>query len=297
MRNREFPVSTIARALGVSRSNLYAREKSTARASNYSKTEDVELLSFIRKIVSERQTYGYRRTTVMLNKHLAALGKPKVNHKRVYRIMRQNGMLLVRYTGKRPGKVHDGKVCTETSNRRWCSDGFEIPCENGERVRVIFGLDTCDREIMAYEASCTGYTADMAQNVMLGCVEARFGKPVTPHKIEWLTDNGSCYSAKETIQFGIMLGMECRFTPVRSPQSNGMAESFVKTFKRDYIFSHARPDATSVMDHLKEWFEDYNENAPHKALRMLSPREFIRSRESELSPREMGATLKAMAYM
>ena len=31
------------------------------------------------------------------------------------------------------------------------------------------------------------------------------------------------------------------------------------------------------MAQLPGWLEDYNENAPHKALRMLSPREFIRS--------------------
>ena len=34
-------------------------------------------------------------------------------------------------------------------NCRWCSDGFEIGCDNGEKVRVAFALDCCDRE--AYE--------------------------------------------------------------------------------------------------------------------------------------------------
>ena len=56
-----------------------------------------------------------------------------------------------------------------------------------------------------------------------------------------------------------------------------MAESFVKTFKRDYVYVHDRPDAQSVLAQLPRWFEDYSENHPHKALRMKSPREFIRS--------------------
>jgi len=60
-------------------------------------------------------------------------------------------------------------------------------------------------------------------------------------------------------------------------QSNGMAESFVKTFKRDYVYVHDRPDAQSVSAQLPRWFEDYNYNHLHKALRMKSPREFIRS--------------------
>jgi hypothetical protein len=56
-----------------------------------------------------------------------------------------------------------------------------------------------------------------------------------------------------------------------------MAESFVKTFKRDYVYLHERPDAKSVLAQLPRWLEDHNENHPHKALRIPSPRKFIRS--------------------
>jgi transposase InsO family protein len=48
------------------------------------------------------------------------------------------------------------------------------------------------------------------------------------------------------------------FTPVRSPHSNGMAESFVKTFKRDYVYVHDRPDARTVLAQLDQWFNDHN---------------------------------------
>jgi transposase InsO family protein len=56
-----------------------------------------------------------------------------------------------------------------------------------------------------------------------------------------------------------------------------MAEAFIKTFKRDYVYINQRPDAQAVMTQLPHWFEDYNEVHPHKGLNMLSPREFIRS--------------------
>ena len=52
-----------------------------------------------------------------------------------------------------------------------------------------------------------------------------------PHPLEWLTDNGCCYTAKETRAFASSLGFVVCTTPVRSPQSNGMAEAFVKTLK------------------------------------------------------------------
>jgi len=51
-----------------------------------------------------------------------------------------------------------------------------------------------------------------------------------------------------------------------------MAEAFVKTFKRDYVYLAKLSDAQSALAQLPAWFEDYNEVAPHSGLRMLSPR-------------------------
>ena len=64
-----------------------------------------------------------------------------------------------------------------------------------------------------------------------------------------------------------------RVTP---DMTNGMAESFIKTFKRDYVYMNELPDAVTVMEQLPGWFEDYNENHPHKGLNMRSPRKYRR---------------------
>lgn len=53
-----------------------------------------------------------------------------------------------------------------------------------------------------------------------------------------------------------------------------MAEAFVKTFKRDYVYLAELPDAATVLASLKAWFADYNDFAPHRALGMQSPRQF-----------------------
>ena len=80
------------------------------------------------------------------------------------------------------------------------------------------------------------------------------------------------------MSFGRQLGLDISSIPANSPESNGMAEAFVKTFKRDYVVFGDLKDAPSVMSQLPNWMEDYNEKAPHKALKMLSPREFIRQK-------------------
>jgi putative transposase len=110
-------------------------------------------------------------------------------------------------------------------------------------------------------------------------VEKRFGSNGKPTKtIEWLTDNGSCYTAAETRSFAKQLGLKPVTTPVTSPQSNGMAESFVKTLKRDYAKLANRTDSKTVMAQLKDWFDDYNSYHPDSALGYLPPTLFREKR-------------------
>ena len=56
-----------------------------------------------------------------------------------------------------------------------------------------------------------------------------------------------------------------------------MAEAFVKTFKRDYVYVSDVSDAASIIRSLESYFADYNEHAPHKGLKMFSPRMFRRA--------------------
>jgi putative transposase len=122
----------------------------------------------------------------------------------------------------------------------------------------------------------------MIRDLMTQTMEYRFG-PITklPHKIEWLSDNGAYYLARETIEFGKSINLIPCSTPAYSPESNGMAEAFVKTFKRDYVFVGDRPDVWTILGQLPQWFEDYNEYHPHKGLKMRSPREFIMSNANQ----------------
>ena len=158
--------------------------------------------------------------------------------------MKAHGLLLQRHAGGVGQRRHDGRIAVEQSNLRWCSDGFELACENGEKVRVAFALDCCDREAMAYVATTQGIKGEDVRDLMVASVEFRFGRVNrSPRTIEWLSDNGSGYIARETRAFAREIGLEPLTTPVTSPQSNGMAEAFVRTIKRDYARVNPLPDA------------------------------------------------------
>src|SRR4030095_985196 len=114
----------------------------------------------------------------------------------------------------------------------------------------------------------------------------------------WLSDNGSCYVAGDTRSFARDIGLEPRTTPLESPQSNGMAEAFVRTIKRDYVRVSPRPDAETVMRQLPAWIAHYNEVHPHKALGYRSPREFIAARARPDRVRSFGGyNTMALGYL
>lgn len=271
----------ISAALGIARSNLIDRVRQGTAARSARRLNDTALIERLQPVVDARPSYGYRRTAAIVNRSLVAAGERRVNAKRFYRVMKAQGWLLQRYTGKST-RTHDGVVITLKSDLRWCSDGFEIRCWNGERVQVAFSLDCCDREVMSYVATTAAITGEMVRDLMAESVERRFGALAlkVPHPIEWLSDNGPPYTATETRDFGEALGLIVCTTPAYSPESNGMAESFVKTFKRDYVYLNELHSGVSVMNQLAAWFEDYNEVHPHKGLRLQSPREYRRATTS-----------------
>jgi putative transposase len=128
-----------ADTLGVARSNLaeQAKRGGSRPRLQYSKAGNAELLARFRPLVDARPRYGYRRITALLNRQAEAEGLARVNHKWA-------GLLLAPHTGRGRQPPHDKAVATAASNRRWAADVFEIPCWNGDAVRVAFAIDTHD---------------------------------------------------------------------------------------------------------------------------------------------------------
>lgn len=171
---------------------------------------------------------------------------------------------------------HREHVAVAEPDRRWCSDGLEFRCLNGEIVTATFVIDCCDRECLSLVAkSGKGLTSAMVQDALIVATERRFGNLSGNHaRVQFLTDNGAAYTAISTQALVCRLGLlDCK-TPVCSPQSNGIAEAFVKILKRDYLPFIDLTSDHIAMKSLGKVQDFFNRHHPHSALDYLLPKDF-----------------------
>ena len=92
-------MSQVAREFGISRQAIYRNKTGKARVF-YHRQDDAVILPRIREMLATRPSYGYKRITAMLNRQ----DWPRINRKRVYRLMRMHGLVLPTgvYGPKRP---------------------------------------------------------------------------------------------------------------------------------------------------------------------------------------------------
>lgn len=266
-----YPVAVMCRVLGVSRSSAYRAD--APRGPRYHRQDDERVAGQIRVVVKNRATYGHRRVTARVNQ----LFGTSYNRKRIRRVMQLDGLTLPT-VNRRRGRAHTGRIMRDSSNERWCSDELLIPCWSGEVVHVAFVLDCHDREVLAHVAAARPLLATDIQELMRRAVTHRLGDPRPQEPIQWLSDNGSIYTALATEWMAEQLHLQPITTPASSPQSNGMSEAFVNTLKRDYVDGADCSTAASVLSQLERWLEDYNEVAPHSALGYRAPRQYRRER-------------------
>ncbi len=192
------------------------------------------------------------------------------------RILRANGLTLAPHTARRPGRTHDGTVVALRSNVRWCSDHLELPAGTVRSSACCSPIDACAREIMAWSATTTGVSAEMACDLMIACCERRVRRDEDPTpQSSGCPTTAPPPSPRRQHRRPPHSAYGCCSPRCVSPRSNGIAEAFVKTLKRDYARLAILSRRRDVMRLLPAWFEDYITIHPHSGLRMLSPREYL----------------------
>jgi len=262
------PFTQICQTLGIARRTAYYVPRPRPQGF-YRRADDETVLRQIRTVTNSRATYGYRRVWAVVNRTF----RTGYNSKRLRRVMRLHGLMLPPRSYRRHGRPHLGQVQRPASNQRWCSDIFHIPCWSGEVLSVAVVLDCHDREVLAWVASPRPLTGSDIRVLMDRALWARFGEATlrAPGPLQWLSDNGPQYTATASVLYAHELGFTPITTPAYSPESNGLAEAFVHTFKRDYVHGAELRDAETVLAQVGDWMADYNTQAPHSALGMRSP--------------------------
>lgn len=215
-------------------------------------------------------SYGYRRIHALL-KRQGLTCDPKT----VWHAMRRRGWLSTsRHRGARPGRRHEGQVRVAEPNRRWASDITGIRAWDGRKGRLAIMIDCADRMVLAWRFAKRITAEDLAE-MLREAVFRRFGEArAHAQGIEFLSDNGPEYTSHRFRPFVRAMGLIPCHTPRRSPESNGLAEAFFGSFKRDYVYQACLETLEEVGRQLPTWIEHYNREAPHSALGMQSPAEF-----------------------
>jgi putative transposase len=252
--------------------------------------EEMEVRSTIQQIVlAHRRRYGYRRVTAELRRRGLL-----VNHKRVSRLMREDNLLAVqpRAFVVTTDSNHELEVYLNLASRMkltginqlWVADITYIRLQT-EFVYLAVILDGFSRKVVGWALERTLATR-LTRSALERAIAARQPAPGLIHH----SDRGLQYASNEYVQ----VLQEHRMIPSMSrpanPYDNASCESFMKTLKREEIYTNAYRDLDHLRRNIEVFIEDYyNRCRLHSALGYQPPEEF--EQQLEFAATNAGATM------
>lgn len=264
------PVSVACRTLQIGRSTYYrARRPAIPPAGEDVSQDDQELLELIKAIKLHHSFWGYRRVRALARKKL---GKP-LNHKRVYRLMEEHGLLVQvkRYKAKRTPQTH--KPHPLQKNHWWGTDMTQFYVHTVGWIYLIIVLDWFTRKIVGHSFGLRPKT-DLWIDALQMAVQNECPAGSRSYGIHLMTDNGSQPTSQKYETVVQTLGIEHVTTSYGNPKGNAETERVIRTFKEEAVwpnefFSYADALATG-----EQTIRFYNNEYPHSALGELSPVEY-----------------------
>lgn len=229
------------------------------------KTDDqAELRMRICEIAATRVRYGYRRIHVLLCRE-----GWEINHKRVYRLYKDEGLLL---RSKRPKRivsaVHREKTeCATRPDEVWSMDFMSDALFDGRRLKLMTVVDNYTRESLAIKAG-QGITGEQVTEVLAKIASDR---PL-PARIK--CDNGPEFTSKALDKWAYEHRVELDFSRPGKPTDNGYIESFNGRFRDECLNVNWFLSLEDAQRKIEVWRRDYNESRPHSSLGNLTPIEF-----------------------
>jgi putative transposase len=192
----------------------------------------------------------------------------KVNHKRVERIWREQGLKVAKRQKKRRRLwLKDGstiRLRPEHKDHIWSYDIMEDKTYNGRRFRILNIIDEYSRECLLSYASRKITSLEVVEFLTdLFCVRG------LPEYIR--SDNGSEFTAKRVRKFISNLGTYPAFIEPGSPWENGYIESFNGKMRDELLNGEIFDTMAEAKVLIERWRAYYNTIRPHSSLDYMSP--------------------------
>lgn len=247
------------RLLGLARSTHRYRARKGER--------DVGLRAKLKELAAKRMRFGYRRLTALLVREGFV-----VNHKRVYRLYREEGLAMrirqrrrIRWTGT------VSKAKATRPNERWSIDFVSDCVSTGRVIRMLTVVDDCTRECPAIEVD--GSLGGLRVRRVLDRIASERGLPEAI-----VLDNGPEFRGRALAAWSEERRVRLEFIQPGKPAQNAYAESFNGRLRDECLNANWFTSLSDARRKIESWRHDYNELRPHSSLNYLPPAEFAQTK-------------------
>ena len=225
--------------------------------------EEERLRVQIIELATKYGRYGYRRITAMLNKD-----GWNINHKRVERIWRMEGLKVPKKQPKRRRLwLNDGsciRLRPEHKDHVWSYDFVMAWTANGKAFRILVIIDEYTRECLAMRVARHITSGDVLETLY-----ELFLLRGVPEHIR--SDNGPEFTAKAVRRWLNRVGVKTLFIEPGSPWENGYVESFNSKLRDELLNGEVFTTLTEAKVLIEQWRREYNQVRPHSSLGYRSP--------------------------
>jgi putative transposase len=222
--------------------------------------DQIALRLRLRDLAATRVRYGYRRLHILLRRE-----GWRVNHKRVYRLYREEGLgIRVKRRKKLASATRVLPPPATQPFERWSLDFLSDSLADGRRFRVLTIVDNVSRVSPAI-AIGTSLTGERVV-ALLDRLRSTVG---VPQRIA--IDNGPEFISKALDAWAYRNGVQLEFSRPGKPTDNAFAESFNGRFRDECLNQHWFASVEEVRQTVEAWRIEYNTERPHRALGQQTP--------------------------
>jgi putative transposase len=243
---------------------VLGQARATQRRQIIPSLDERKLTEDIIALATKYGRYGYRRITALLNN----VKGWRVNHKRVARIWRREGLKIPQKQPKR-GRLwlNDGscvRLRPEHKDHVWSYDFMVERTNNGRAFRILNILDEFSRECLAIRVSRKISSQDVIDELF-----KLFIFRGIPEHIR--SDNGPEFTAKAVRHWLSRLGVKTLFIEPGSPWGNGYIESFNGKMRDELLNREVFTTLEEAKVLIGQWKREYNQIRPHSSKNYRPP--------------------------